>query len=351
MSEQLDDLLISADASIRDAMLAIDRGACEIALAVDGDRRLLGTVSDGDVRRALLSGATVDDPVKAYVTQAPYVASPTLGRAEVLDLMRARRISQVPIVDSSGRIFGLHTIRELLGAQERPNWAVIMAGGRGTRLAPLTERLPKPMVQVAGRPLLERLVLHLVGYGIQTILLSVNHLAEVIEQHFGDGGALGCRIGYLREQADRPLGTGGALGLIADLADQPDAPLLVLNGDLVTQFSVAALLDSHKASGAIATVAVKEYHHEIPFGVVECSEGERLIRVAEKPIATWLVNAGIYVIEPSLIERIPRAISFPLTSLIQDCADRREAVGVWKVDADWQDIGRPSDLHTARGSQ
>lgn len=347
MSTLLDPLVVTVDATIRHAMQAIDRGTVEIALVTDSTGGLLGTVSDGDVRRALLAGAALDDPVAPYVARRPQVVGPESGRAEVLDLMRARSLAQIPVVGPEGRLLGLHVMRELLGATERPNTAVIMAGGRGRRLGSLTETLPKPMLPVAGRPILERLVLHLVGSGIRSVAISVNYRSEQIEDHFGDGSAFGCRIKYLREELDRPLGTGGSLALL-DSAEHGDHPLLVMNGDLITEVAINALLESHVAVGAVATVAVRQYQHDVPFGVLEEKDG-RLVRLVEKPTVTWPINAGIYVIEPRLLDRIPRGQEYAVTALFDDCLARGEHVHVWESRDDWQDIGRPDELSRARG--
>lgn len=348
MNERLQAILLDEQASLREAMTVIDKGAVEIALMVDAEHRLLGTVSDGDIRRALLGGADLDDAVTPSIARQPKVVGPETGRAEVLDLMRAQTLNQIPVVDAQRRVVGLHVLQELLGAAERDNWAVIMAGGRGTRLAPLTDHLPKPMLKVAGRPILERLVLHLVGSGVRRIFLSVNYLAEMVEEHFGDGSDFGCTIEYLREERGRPLGTGGALGLLADLGHEPRRPLLAMNGDLVTQFSVADLLSSHDESGALATVAVRAYAHDIPFGVVHV-DGTKLVRFQEKPVASWPINAGIYVLDPRLLPRVPRGELFPLPGLLEDCLRRGEPVNVWRTTDDWQDIGRPGELASARG--
>lgn len=348
MNERLQAILLDEQASIREAMTVIDKGAVEIALMVDAEHRLLGTVSDGDIRRVLLAGADLDDGVAPAIARQPKVVGPDSGRAEVLDLMRVQALAQIPVVDARRRVVGLHVLQELLGAVERDNWALIMAGGRGTRLAPLTDHVPKPMLRVAGRPILERLVLHLVGSGIRRIFLAVNYLAEIVEAHFGDGSAFGCSIDYLREERGRPLGTGGALGLLADLGHEPPAPLLAMNGDLVTQFSVADLLAGHEQSGAQATVAVRPYAHDIPFGVVHV-DGTRLLRFEEKPVVSWPINAGIYVLEPQLLPRVPRGQLFPLPGLLEDCLRRGEPVNVWRTDDEWQDIGRPGELASARG--
>lgn len=340
-------LAVPSSASLRRAMQAIDDGALEIALVLDDEGRLGGTVSDGDIRRALLGGAGLDDPVMEYMTKDPQVVRVDASRAEVLDLMRARSLAQIPVLDEAGRLLGLHALKQILGGAEFPNAAVIMAGGRGRRLGELTRNVPKPMLKVAGRPILEHLVLHLVGSGVRRILISVAYLRDSIEAHFGDGSTFGCSISYLSEDAEQPLGTGGPLALV-EQHDRVRGPLLVLNGDLVTRFSVASLLDAHRRSGGVATVAVRRYTHDVPFGVVEV-EGARLRRIVEKPEMSWPVNAGIYVLESDLLGRVPRGRHYPLPALIEECVGRGEHVTVWELSDDWQDVGRPSELRSARG--
>ena len=348
MDERFDGLLIPPEASIRDAMAAIQRGACEIALVVDLDRRLVGTVSDGDVRRSLLAGHSMDDPVAPHISKEPRVAAPTAGRAEILDMMKAHSIAELPVVDEDGHLVALHVLQELLGSSVRPNAAVIMAGGRGTRLAPVTNVLPKPMVPVAGRPILERLVLHLVGWGIRHIVLSVNYMAGVIEDHFKGGDDFGCRIDYVRENPARPLGTGGSLSLLTDIAELPEEPLLVINGDLLTQFSVGDLFDHHQASGAVATMGIRDYSHEVQYGVVHLTADGCLTALHEKPVVTWPINAGVYVLDPALLARIPNEV-FQLPDLLSDCVARGERVSTWYLDDEWHDIGQHVDLRRATG--
>ena len=257
--------------------------------------------------------------------------------------MRARTLSQVPILDESGRLLGLHLLREIVGSTPRSNWAVVMAGGRGERLRPVTDSIPKPMVRVAGRPILERIILHLVGQGFRRLYLAVHYMSEVIEQHFEDGSSFGCEIHYLRER--EPLGTGGALALLPEV---PAEPVLVLNGDLLTQADVGAMLSFHQESDFAATVALREYVHRVPFGVVEL-EGARVVGLREKPSQTCLVNCGIYVIEPDLLERVPKGQYFSMPSLVEGCLERGEPVGAFTVEDEWIDIGRHSDLSRARG--
>ena len=334
---------LTPEASLLQSMQVIDDGAVEIALLVDKAQRLIGTLTDGDIRRAILGGAQLTDPVGDHSHRTYTAVSAQTSRAEVLDLMRARQLSQIPILDDTGRLQGLHLLHEIVGVVPRPNWAVIMAGGRGERLRPLTDTVPKPLLPVAGRPILERIILHLVGSGIRRVFLAVNYLGEQIEAHFGDGREFGCQIEYLREEI--PLGTGGALSL---LPESPSDPILVLNGDLLSQFNVGRLLEHQKKSASLACVAVHHHRYTVPFGVVETEQG--LLRdLSEKPTQSWAVNAGIYVLDPKLLQRIPQGQLFPLPALLEDCLQRGEPVLVHQLEDDWMDVGLPQQLKQARG--
>jgi dTDP-glucose pyrophosphorylase len=336
------DCLVAETGTIRDAMSALDLGAGRISLAIDGDGRLVGVVTDGDIRRALLRGASLDDSVTVALTRNHASVGPKEGRSEALELMRARRLAAIPVVDEGGRPVGLHLLHEFLERLERPNWAVVMAGGQGTRLRPLTERVPKPMLQVAGRPILERIVLHLVGFGIKRIFLSIGYLGEVIEEHFDDGSRFGCRIDYLRE--DYPLGTAGALGL---LPEQPAEPFVLMNGDLVTGADVGDLLDFHTAGGYDATIGVRRYLHTVPFGCVE-RDGDRVLRIDEKPTLSREVNSGIYALDPSVVELIPRGEPSTMPGLIDRLLLDGRLVGGFEIEDDWIDIGHREQLERAR---
>lgn len=343
MSKSFDACRIRLGAPLRQALKSLDESALGIVLVEDPSGRVVGTLTDGDTRRALLGGATLDSLVDGHVKRPFASVGPGASRAEVLDIMQSRWLSQIPILDDQGRLIGLHTLHEILGASPRPNWAVVMAGGRGERLRPITDTIPKPMIHVAGRPILERIVLHLVGFGIRRIFLAVNYKADVIERHFGDGTRFGCAIEYLREET--PLGTGGALSL---LPEAPADPLLVLNGDLLTQFDVGSLLSFHAHGRFVATVGIHEYTHAIPFGVVDV-EDDRIVQMREKPSHVWLTNAGIYAIEPSIVSRVPRGTDYPLPALVEECLDRQEPIGAFRIEADWIDVGRQAELRRARG--
>lgn len=341
--EKFDACRVTLGQPLEAALRSLDVSGLEIVLIEDADGRARGVVTDGDVRRALLSGATLSSSVDAFVSKSFWSVSPTANRAEALDLMQGQRIGAVPIVDAERRFVGLHALHELLGADPKPNWAVVMAGGRGERLRPLTDTVPKPMIKVAGRPILERLVLHLVGFGVRRIFLSVNYMADAVEGHFGNGASFGCAIEYLREKA--PLGTGGALSL---LPEPPTDPVLVLNGDLLTQVDVSDMLAFHAHGGYLATVGIREYSHTVPLGVVDV-DGDRIVQVREKPTEMWRVNAGIYVLDPVLLARVPADSYYGLPALIEECLERREPVGAFHVREDWMDVGQHHELKRARG--
>jgi dTDP-glucose pyrophosphorylase len=343
ISERLQELVVRPSSSIREAIAAIERGTAAIALVVDDSGVLLGVVTDGDIRRELLRGATLESGISSFYNCNFRVAGPSVRRAEVLDIMRAHGIQQIPIVDGKSRLLGLHLLREIIGAAERPNWAVLMAGGRGTRLDPITQRLPKPMLSVAGRPIIERLTLHLVGFGFRRIFLSVCHLGHLIEQHFGNGSALGCRIEYLRE--NKPLGTGGCLSLLPQL---PEHPIVVMNGDLVTDVDIAQLLAFHEEGHHSITICTREYTHTVPFGVVEARDGH-VVRITEKPTFGWLANAGVYVLNPELVARVPKNQEFKMTDIVDCAIAKEEKIGAFSIDREWMDVGEVEQLRRAQG--
>ena len=336
------DYVIRRGGSLRDALLSLHRSGVQIVLVTDTDDRLVGTITDGDVRRALLADATLESSLEPHMKTGFSTVGPGVGRSEVLDLMRARGLSGIPILDGGGRVVGLHLLHEIVGAVERPNWAVVMAGGQGTRLKPLTEHLPKPMLPVAGRPILERLLLHLLGFGIRRVFLAVRYLGHTIEDHFGDGSRFGCRIEYLREE--EAGGSGGALSL---LPERPGAPLLVLNGDLVTQADIGALLDFHDRGRFKATVGLRPYQHRVPYGCVEVAD-DRIVSFEEKPVVSRLINAGIYVLTPDLPARVPQGTEYPMPSLIQACLAEGEPVGAFLIEDEWMDVGQGEQLKAAR---
>lgn len=341
MYEKIDRCCVRLSKLLIDGMRCIDSSGVGIALVLDEGGRLVGTLTDGDIRRALLKGLLLDSPLAPHIQRNFTAVGPEIGRAEVLDLMQARILNQVPIIDGDGKLVGLHLLREIVGAVERPNWAVIMAGGKGTRLHPITEHLPKSMIKVAGRPILERLVLHLLSFGLKRIFVAINYKGHLIEEHFGDGARFGCRIEYLREM--EALGTGGAVAL---LPERPLHAMVVLNGDLVTQVNLERMLAFHAEAKFVATMGVRRYSHQVPFGCIELN-GNRIHRFEEKPVLERFINAGVYVLSPEIVPDIPKKF-FPMTDLIEDCIDRGDPVGAFEIQEDWIDVGYHAQLKKAR---
>jgi dTDP-glucose pyrophosphorylase len=329
-------------------MKCIDRTAKGIALVVDEERQLLGTVTDGDVRRAILANMSLDESVSdllAHKAHSPYpqpvTATAGTDLRQLLELMQERSVRQIPLLDNRGRVLTLVTLDELLPKQVLPLQAVIMAGGFGTRLRPLTEELPKPMLPIGDRPLMERTIEHLRQAGIQRVNVTTHYQPEKITDHFGDGRAFGVEINYVAE--DRPLGTAGALGLM----EAPHQPILVINGDILTRVDFRAMLDYHHKHQADLTVGVRQYDLQVPYGIVECN-GPRVRELREKPMFQFLVNAGIYLLEPSAYRYIPQGQRFDMTDLIQELLDNDCPVVSFPIVEYWLDIGQDADYRQAQ---
>jgi len=334
--------LLDSEATVEDAIASLDRSGLQIALVTRADDALVGTVTDGDIRRGLLRGLTLDAPVQEIVHREPMIVPPELPEEAVLQIMSANKINQLPIVDGNRQLRGLHIWHELQAHTGRSNLMVVMAGGKGTRLRPFTENCPKPMLPVAGKPMLEHIVERAKRAGIQRFLFSVHYLGHMIEEHFGDGAAWGVEIDYLRE--DRPLGTGGALSLIEN---RPSAPFLVTNGDVMTEVGYGELIDYHMAHGAAATMAVRNHELENPFGVVR-TNGLDITGFEEKPIVRSHVNAGIYVIDPSALDCLEQGEHCDMPTLFGRLRDQSRRTIVFPLHEQWLDVGRPDDLERAR---
>ncbi len=334
---------VQADASILEAMRAINAGGVEIAIVADTDGRLVGLLSDGDIRRAILNGFTLESPIAEIVNRRPLSMPETAARDELLAVMGRHSIRQIPLVDEKGRATQIAWITDLIRTDLRPNQAVIMAGGEGKRLYPLTRDVPKPMLEVRGRPILEHLIDQLRQYGVFRITLAVNYLRDTIKDHFGNGERFGVRIDYLQE--DQPLGTVGALSL---LADKPSHPFLVLNGDLMQQVNFNSLLEFHERHDYQATMCAVRYSMELPFGLIEV-EGNQLTRLVEKPVHTVNSNAGIYVLNPGALDLLTHDEPCDATDLLQRLVDAGKPVGVFTLydHEHWLDVGRKGDYDYA----
>ena len=329
--------------SITEALAVLDRTGTGIVLVVGRARRLIGTVTDGDVRRAILQGISLDESVTVLLDfrgKEPIVAKPTTLPTERLRLMRERSIRHLPILDQAGRVVELALLSELSDRPQSSVSAIVFAGGYGTRLRPLTETLPKPMLPIGGRPLLERIIQSLAASGIDDVQITTCFMAEKIKDHFGDGRHLGVDIRYIDEQ--RPLGTAGALGLI----DRPKKLTLAVNGDILTDLNFHTLVDFHRDHEADMTVAVRKYELQVEYGVVE-SDGIETTGLIEKPSFHFFINAGIYVLEPAVFDHVPRGAPLDMPDLIGSLiADKRRVIS-FPVREYWLDVGRHDDYAQA----
>lgn len=336
-----EETLVAPTMSLREALAVIDQAGCQIALVVDTQRCLLGTLSDGDVRRGLLKGMGLHDPVSQAMFLTPTVAHATDDPGAISARMRDLQLHQMPIVDATGTVIGMAVVDDFLRAPARDSWVVIMAGGLGSRLQQLTRDTPKPMLHVGSRPLLETIVRGFSDQGFRQFYFAVNYKAEQIEEHFGNGRKFGVQIQYLRE--DQRLGTAGALSL---LPEQPTQPIIVTNADLLTKVDCGAMLDAHAESGADVTMAVREYEMQVPFGVVRERDG-RIDAIDEKPKQHFTVSAGIYVLSPQVLELVPRAAYFDMPALFDAAIQRQLHARCHHIDGYWLDIGRLPDYERA----
>ena len=312
-----------------------------MALVVDDKRRLLGTLSDGDARRGLLNGMQITDKVLDAMHLNPIVASVNQSSRSIHMMMRQKGLQQLPVVDGNGIVVGMEVINDFLGIAPRENWVVIMAGGLGKRLEHLTRDTPKPMLRVGSRPILETILASCSEQGFYRFFFAVNYKAEQIEQHFGDGERFGVEIHYLREQ--RRLGTAGALSL---LPEEPSQPFLVTNGDLLTKEDFGRMLDKHVESAADATMGVRDYEMQVPFGVVRQQDGF-IKSIDEKPLHRFTVSAGIYVLSPQILELVPKDTEIDMPTLFEKGVSNGLRARCHSIDGYWLDIGRLPDFERA----
>jgi dTDP-glucose pyrophosphorylase len=344
MAVQLDELKISPDASLREAVERLDANAVGILIMVDPDDHVLGTITDGDIRRGLLADVGMDASVRQIAFEEPTTVGPDASDAYALKILNRLKIRHLPVVDDDNLLVGIHLLSSLakkIGGAELPLSAVIMAGGLGTRLHPLTEDTPKPLIEVGGKPILERILEHLAEAGVQEVFITVRYLADQIEAYFGDGAQWGLDLVYIREK--ERLGTAGALKL---LNDRIARPFLLMNGDLLTNFNVAEMLDFHRSHQAAMTVGVRHYEFQVPYGVADV-DGVAITKLQEKPTYEFFVNAGVYMLEPELIERIPEGTYFDITELIDELIEAGAPVISFPIVERWLDIGRPEDVDKA----
>ena len=334
--------LLPEDTTLQQAIRCLDASGLQIAIMTTPNGCLVGTLTDGDIRRGLLRGLTLNSPVDEIVHREPLVAPPQWGRETVLQMMQANKVHQLPVLDEQRRVVGLHLWDDLLAPAQRSNTLVVMAGGRGTRLLPHTEHCPKPLLPVGGKPMLEHIIERAKAEGFRHFVLAVHYLGYMIEDHFGDGAKWQVAIEYLREQ--QPLGTAGALGL---LRRRPEVPFIVTNGDVLTDIRYGELLDFHCRHSAAATMAVRLHEWQHPFGVVK-TQGVDIIGFEEKPVSRSHINAGIYVLEPRALDLLGPHEHCDMPTLFERLQKKAERAIVYPMHEPWLDVGRPDDLRLAR---
>lgn len=332
-------VLARSNEPLNEIIYRINWSHMEIILVVDESGRLAGTITDGDIRRGILAGVSLDQPASIVMNPRPVSVQETASRESMLQLMRQRSIRHLPVLDADGRPVRLERMEQLV--DDYTGQAVVMAGGLGTRLQPFTNHTPKPLVPIGGRPILDHTLSHLRRSGIENVVISLNHMGDQIRRHIGTGRRRDLKIDYVTET--RRLGTAGALVL---LDPRPVKPFLVINGDLVTNLNYARLLEFQQKEGYEMVLCVRQHAIKIPYGVVEV-EGNCVCGLREKPNVESFINAGIYVLTPGCISLIPPDTYFDMTDLVQAVRQAGGRVGVFPIIEYWRDIGRPEDLEAA----
>lgn len=340
--KNIEHLLITENITIKEALKVIDKGAIRIALVVDENNKLLGTLNDGDIRRGLLKNYTLDDSIKDLYFKNPTVALIDESKEKIIQKAIMNQVYQIPIVDENNYLVDIVNLTTLLNVTKKRNRVILMAGGLGTRLRPLTEDIPKPMLKVGNKPILETIIKNFALHGFVNITISLNYKAEIIREYFKNGSDFGVNIDYVEESTR--LGTAGALSL---LEEQPNDPFFVMNADLLTDVNFSNLLDFHCFGNANATMCVREYEYQVPYGVIEI-ENSSIASIVEKPIKKFFVNAGIYVLSPNIFEYIPKNEFFDMPTLFNILIGQQKKVLSFPIHEYWLDIGRISDFEQAQ---
>ena len=339
--KNIEDITVKDSISILEVMKIIDESSKQIAIVIDENNKLLGTISDGDIRRALLKNIPLTESVKEIYFKTPTVASINDSREEIINICKVKKIHQIPIVDSKGNLVGLEILDELISKEKKLNKVVLMVGGLGTRLQPLTENIPKPMLEVGNKPILQTIVEKFAEYGYLNIVMCINYKSHVIKDYFGDGAEFGVNIEYVSEK-DR-MGTAGALSL---LKDKPQEPFFVMNGDLLTNANFEHLHNFHISNNSIGTMCVRDYDFQVPFGVVSIKD-TKILSIDEKPMHKFFVNAGIYMFDPEILEYIPKNEFYDMPTLFKKLIDKNKKVISFPLREYWLDVGRIEEYEKA----
>lgn len=334
---------IRQNQSILDALEIIDNSTLKIALVVDADDKLLGTVTDGDIRRAILKKKPLENMISSIMNRHPQVIAHFEERHVIIAKMREKKLQNLPIVNNQGIVTGLISISDVSYSEWIDNPVVLMVGGLGSRLRPLTEDCPKSLLKIGNKPILETILDNFIECGFRQFYFAVNYKAEMIEDYFGDGSKFDVNISYLHEE--KRMGTAGALSLLPESIDKP---IIVMNGDLLTKVNFKQLLEFHLENDSMATMGVREYNYQIPYGVVRF-EKNQIISLQEKPVQTVFVNAGIYVLHPEMVKTVQKDNYFDMPDLFNRVLQQKKKTTVFPIREYWLDIGQMADFHKAQG--
>jgi hypothetical protein len=335
--------ILPNNSNIEQVIQVLNATSLKIVLITDSNGVLVGTISDGDIRRGLLKGLHLASPIDGVIYHDAFVVPPDLPRDMVVQLMLANKIQQIPIVDEQKRVIGLHLWEEIVSLPKRSNIMVIMAGGKGTRLYPQTKNCPKPLLHLAGKPILEHIIIRAKTEGFSHFVLAIHYLGHMIEDYFGNGERLGIKIEYLREEY--PLGTAGALSLFN--TTPPDTSIVVTNGDVITDISYGDLVDFHQKNNAQATMAIRMHQLQNPFGVVKTS-GIEIIGYEEKPIHVQQINAGIYVLEPASLTLLTENEKIDMPNFFERIIKSGSSAIAYAIHENWMDLGTSEQLVKAQ---
>ena len=334
--------LVTADTSLIEVMRVIDKSSLQTALVVDAQEHLLGIVTDGDVRRGILRKLPFSAPAKEIMTPSPLTVNVNREKSYVINLMLKHTVNQIPVLDENGRIVNLYRIEDLLYKKQRDNAVLLMAGGLGMRLRPLTNNVPKPLLKVGNKPILETILENFIYAGFRRFYFAVNYKYEMIEEYFGDGTNYGVEINYIHEK--KRMGTAGALYFLPHNLPEP---VIVMNGDLLTDVDFGELVDFHLAQNAVATMGVREYNYQIPYGIIDC-DGNKIINITEKPTFNFYVNAGIYVLSPNVVDSIDQENFLNMPDVFKNLINENKRTVLFPIRGYWLDIGHMDQFKQAQ---
>lgn len=337
----IDEIIVSENSTLRNVMAVIEKGKLKIAIVVDKKKKLKGIITDGDIRRALLSNITIDDLITEILIKKPIICNVSSSKDKILQTAIENQVYQIPIVDNDGILVGLEIIDDILKPKPKKEKIVLMVGGLGTRLRPLTEKIPKPMLKVGDKPILETIILNFKKYGYINIVLSVSYKAEIIKDYFGNGNFFGVNIEYIDE--NKRMGTAGALSLMKDILTDN---FFVMNGDLLTSLNFEHMMKFHLENNSTATMGLREYDFQVPYGVVNI-EDKRIVRIEEKPVQNFYVNGGIYVLSKQVLKFIPENSFFDMPTLFEIIINKKLTTLSFIIKDYWLDIGRIEEFQKA----